>query len=124
MALGTVTPVSENGRKVEYVAGNKRIHLYVIQPTAGANYVQGGTTITAAQVGLKRITYANPLGLAMPVAGGTGVPVSFKRQTDGSVKMFVHTSNGAAPAALAEAATNGDYSTFTVDVEFIGTHRA
>jgi hypothetical protein len=123
MALGTVTPVTLRGRRLEYVTGSKRVHVYTVQPTAGANYVQGGTTITAAQVGLKSIEYVNTLGYAVATSGSTAYPINFKRQADGSVKLFAYTSNGAAPAALAEAPTNADLSTFSVDVEFIGTRR-
>lgn len=124
MALGTITPISVRGRKIEYVKGSKRAHLHTIQLTSGANYVQGGTSITAAQVGLKNIEYANPLGLAAATAGATAYAVSFKRQTDGSVKMYVYASGAALSGALGEVAAATDLSTFTVDVEFVATHRA
>jgi hypothetical protein len=114
MALGTITKITNSGRPVDYVKGSLRCHLRTVQLTSGANYTTGGETVTAASVGLKRIVYANVLGLASTSSGTTSRSVVIKRQTNGSVKLLVQTT------ASAEAAGSSDQSTFSVDIEFIG----
>jgi hypothetical protein len=111
MALGTVTKPSG---KSDYDEGNKRVRTRDVQLTAGANYTAGGETILANQVGLNEITEAQPLGLALPTGGATSRSVGFIYQSNGSVKMVVHTT------ASAEAAGNSDQSTFTQRVRFVG----
>jgi hypothetical protein len=109
MALGTLT------KKSAYTLSNKRVRVYDVTLSAGANYTTGGETITPQNVGLSRkIEEARPHGLALPSGGATSRSVGFAYQTDGSVKILAHTT------ASAEAANNSDQSTFTVRVTFVG----
>ena len=109
MALGTLT------KRSAYVSGNKRIRVYDVQLTSGANYTSGGETITPQNVGLsRRIEEARAHGLALPSGAATSRSVGFVYQSDGTVKMSVQTT------ASAEAAAASDQSTFTVRVTFVG----
>jgi hypothetical protein len=111
MALGTVTKVTG----ADTVFGNKKVRVRDVQLTSGANYTTGGETITAAQVGLRKIEQANVLGLALPTGGATSRTIGViygNGQT--TTKLVVHTT------ASAEAAGSSDQSTFTVRIQFIG----
>lgn len=112
MALGTLTRVS--GASSTF--GNKKIRVYDVQLSAGANYTTGGETISPSAVGLKRIEQAHTSGIARATSGGaTSRTVSFDFvTTPGSVKMQVHTT------ASVEAANNSDQSAFSVRVTFMG----
>lgn len=115
MALGTVTkPANIGASASDYNDANKRVRVRSVQLTSGANYTTGGETITAAAVGLNVIMEAIATGLALPSGGATSRSVGFIYQTNGSVKMVVHTT------ASAEAASNSDQSTFSVLIRFIG----
>lgn len=111
MAIGTIT---KPGGYSDYVDANKKVRVRDVQLTSGANYTTGGETITALAASLGAIFEAIPLGLALPTGGATSRTVGFIYQTNGSVKMVVHTT------ASAEATLNSDQSTFTVRVKFVG----
>lgn len=109
MALGTLTRVTA------YTAGNKKVRVYDVQLSAGANYTTGGETITAAAVGLRKIEQAIPSGLATTTSGTTSRSVAFLYGNGmTTTKMLVQTT------ASAEAANNSDQSTFTIRVTFMG----
>lgn len=109
MALGTLTKVAA------YAIANRRVRVYDVQLTSGANYSTGGESITPAAVGLRgKIEQANALGLPTTSSGTTSRGVAFLYQASGAVKMLVQTT------ASAEAAGSSDQSTFTVRVEFVG----
>jgi hypothetical protein len=109
MALGTLTKVDG------WVEGNKRVRLYDVQLTTGANYTTGGETVAAASVGLRKIIKANVLGLALPTAGATSRSVGIIYGNGvTTTKILTHTT------ASAEAASNSDQSTFTARIEFVG----
>jgi hypothetical protein len=113
MALGVLTRVANTTT----VVGNKKMRVYDVQLSSGANYPTGGDTITPAAVGFgRRIEEAMPTGIARATTGGaTSRTVSFDyATTPGSVKMQVNTT------ASAEAANNSDQSAFSVRVAFIG----
>jgi hypothetical protein len=115
MALGTITKPLGPSSAADYDVGNKRVRVRVVQLTSGANYTQGGETITATAVGLNAIFECAALGLALPTGGATSRTVGFIQTADTrSVKMVVHTT------ASAEAAANSDQSTFSVMVRFVG----
>jgi hypothetical protein len=115
MALGAITKPTGLGSETDWTHNGKRHRIRNVVLSAGANYTTGGETITAAAVGMqKRIISAHPMGLALPSGGATSRSVAYIRQTDGSVKQLVHTTGSA------EAASNSDQSTFSVDVLFIG----
>src|SRR5215207_8394843 len=105
MALGTITKVSHLGRSIDYHEGDRKVAIRDIQLTSGANYTTGGETVTAASVGLSRIFTAEPLGLAQNAAGTLSRTVGVLYQSNGSVKLTVHTT------ASAEAAGSSDQST-------------
>jgi hypothetical protein len=111
MALGTLTKASA------YTVANKRVRVYDVQLTSGANYTTGGETITPASVGLKsKIEQAVAHGNARATSGGaTARTLAFDyATTPGSVKMQVYTT------ASAEAASNSDQSTQSCRVTFYG----
>lgn len=107
MALGTMTKVTA------YNSGNKRIRVWDIQLTSGANYVTGGTTITAASVGLRKIEAIN--GSIAVHSTPTVTRYVYWVLGDGATttKMFV-------AATTSEVAANTDVSPYTVRVMFIG----
>lgn len=115
MALGTVTIPTGFGHEADWTRGGKRYRIRTVQLSSGANYTTGGETVTVANAGMRtRIIAALPLGLALPSGGATSRSVAYINQTDGTVKQLVHTT------ASAEAASNSDQSTFSVNVLFIG----
>lgn len=118
MALGSITKPtiagSSLGSRTDWTEGNRKYRIRVVQLSAGANYTTGGETISPTSVGLKIIEHAIPMGLALPSGGATSRAVAYIPQSDGSVKQLVHTT------ASAEAASNSDQSTFTVQTLFIG----
>ncbi len=114
MALGTLTKITS------YVNGNKRVRIYDVQLTSGANYTTGGETITAAAVGLRKVEKASPDGMANTSSGSTAHGVGMLYQSNGNVKIQAYSSNGAAPAAFAELGANANLSTFVTRVQFTG----
>lgn len=115
MALGTFTPV----RGANSTFGNRKVRVFDVQLSAGANYPTGGDTISASTVGLRKIEQAWCSGIARATSGGaTSRTVSFDfaaiAGNPGAVKMQVYTTGSA------EAANNSDQSAFTTRVSFIG----
>lgn len=116
MALGTRTPVP--GANTTF--GNKKVRVFDVQLTTGANYTTGGETILPSYVGLRKIEQAQATGLARTTSGGAaarGVAFDYAAiaGSPGAIKAQVYTT------ASAEAASNSDQSTFSVRVMFIGT---
>jgi hypothetical protein len=117
MALGTITKPTTPalGSRTDWTEGNRRYRIRNVQLSAGANYTTGGETIAPSAVGMRQvIEHVIPMGLALPSGGATSRSVAYIAQSDGSVKQLVHTT------ASAEAASNSDQSTFTVQALFIG----
>lgn len=111
MALGTLTPV----RGMSFAFANKRARMFTVQLSAGANYTTGGETITAAAVGLKKIDAAIPMGNATTSSGTTSrTVVVLLGNGVTTTKLLTQTT------ASAEAASNSDQSTFSVNILFIG----
>lgn len=121
MALGTITkPTTGTGGapNPDFTVSNKRWRTRDIQLTAGANYTTGGETITPSQVGLRStIHQVIGTGVAAAAAGTTAWVVKYDHTNS---KLQAFGSNGAAPAALAEAASNTNLSTFVVRLTFVG----
>jgi hypothetical protein len=86
MSLGTLT------LRDSTVIGNpsRKVRVYDVVPTGGADYTAGGETITPSAVGLRRITAAICDGPASTSNGGTAYTVKPLYQTDGSVKLAAH----------------------------------
>ena len=115
MALGAISVPTGFGKEADWTVGNKRYRIRNVILSSGANYTTGGESISPSAVGLRtRIHAALPLGNATTTSGTTSRTVVYLPQTDGSVKQLVQTT------ASAEAASNSDQSTFSVNVLFIG----
>jgi hypothetical protein len=110
MTLGTFTKVSS------FTEANKRVRVFDVQLSSGANYPTGGDTISPSVVGLRKIEEAIPHGIARATSGGaTGRALAFDYATTaGSVKMQVYTTGSA------EAANNSDQSTQSCRITFRG----
>jgi hypothetical protein len=112
MALGTLTKVDS------WVEGNKRIKVYDVQVTSGANYTAGGETIAPSSVGLRKIIAANVLG---PAASST--PTSFQVGYNHSTNKLIAYGQNATPGPAVtqpEVTANTNLSTFTVRIQFVG----
>jgi hypothetical protein len=102
-----------------YSEANKRVRVYDVVLTSGANYATGGDTILPAYVGLNKIMEAVPHGIARATSGGaTGRTLAFDYTaisgSAGAIKMQVYTT------ASAEAANNSDQSTQSCRITFRG----
>jgi hypothetical protein len=122
MAIGAITEPKVNatvGKSLaNYSIPNKRYRIRDVQLTAGANYTTGGSTISAASVGLRfRIEHVINCGVARTTTGGAAsIPISVDYSpTDGSVKLQNYVA-----ATGAEQAGNADLSTFSVRLVFVG----
>jgi hypothetical protein len=115
MALGTLTFI-----EATTLGGNRRVRVYSVVPSAGANYTTGGETITAAAVGLRRIIIAVCDGSAATATGDTAYAVKPLYQSDGSVKLVAHRTAASVNNPLLEAASNTDLSTYSVRIAFVG----
>lgn len=111
MALGTVTKVDA------WVEGNKRVRIYDIQLSTGANWTAAGESLTPAMVGLRKIVAVNALGPAR-----SAVPTGFQVTYDYTNQKLIALAQGTAGAAVAMVAVTGntDLSTFTVRLEIVG----
>ena len=114
MAIGTISKLTPSS---DGVIGNKRTRTRDVVVTSGANYVTGGSSITAADVDLnRRIERVHGAGVARLTAdSSTSIPISVAHQTDGSVKLV-----GYVAATGAEQASNANLSTFSVRLTFVG----
>lgn len=112
MALGTITKVDA------FVEGNKRVKIVDVQLTSGANYTTGGESLTAANVGLRKIITVNALGPAQ-----SSTPTSFQVGYDyTNSKLIAYGQNATPGAAVAQiqVTSNTNLSTFTVRLEIKG----
>jgi hypothetical protein len=99
-------------KKDDYVEGPKRFTTYDV--TFDNSYLAGGEVVTPRQVGLTtRIDRAS-------ASGASDYVVDAIPQTDGTLKLKVLTSNGAAPAKLLDFTSTGDLSATTARVTFVG----
>jgi hypothetical protein len=106
MALGTTTKVDA------FVWGNKRVRIYDVVLTSGANYTTGGETILPATVGLKKILQVVGAGAVRATSGGaTARTVDYDLTNN---KLQVYTTGSA------EAGSSSDQSAFTARLTFIG----
>lgn len=117
MSLGTLT------FRDSTVIGNpsRKVRVYDVVPTGGADYTAGGETISPSAVGMRRILYAICDGSATTSNGATAYAVKPLYQTDGSVKLVAHRTAASVNNPLLEAAGNTDLSTYTVRITFVGT---
>jgi hypothetical protein len=82
-------------------------------------YTTGGFSLTPQSCGLVKIVGVIPIGFQL--AAGTARTSSWLPQYDTATgKLQLFGSNGAAPAALAEAAITVQVSTFVISLQVIG----
>ena len=121
MALGTLTAVTPSF-KVNW--GNKRIRIFDVQLTSGANYTTAGETVTPQQVGLGKIIEmvfsVGASGAGQTTGYVVGVNYTAVAANPGAVRLQGFVSNGASPALLNEAPSNTNLSAGTVRLAFVG----
>lgn len=111
MALGALTRVTA------YKNGNKRVTVYDIVLSTGANWTATGESLTPAMVGMRKIEEAWPLGLA---SNGT---LSFQVSYDvANQKLLAFGQNAVPGPAVGQPAvtTNTNLSGYTVRMKFSG----
>jgi hypothetical protein len=99
-------------KKDDWVEGPKRFTAYDV--TFDNSYLAGGEVVTPRQVGL-----TTKIDRAV-ASGATDYYVDCLPQSDGTLKLKVLTSNGAAPAKLLDFTSTGDLSATTARVTFQG----
>lgn len=113
----------------DYVSGNKRVRIRDITFDTGT-YVTGGNTVTAAQVGLKRIEIVN-FGTQVATNGTSGAtanPVGVTYNSTNTAVTFQQYELGGTGAAgdpLREKdSAEATLANFTFRVQFVGTGAA
>lgn len=111
MALGAKTKV------VAYKNANKRVVVYDIVMSTGANWTSAGESLTATDIGFRKIEEATPLG---PASNGT---LSFQVAYDFTNSKLVAYGQNATPGAAVgqpKVTGNTDLSGYTVRMKFSG----
>jgi hypothetical protein len=111
MALGTITKVDS------YVMGNKRVKVVDVQLSTGANWTAAGESLTAALVGLRKITKAD-CDLAM-----NSTPLTFQVRYDYTNSKLIAFGQNAVPGAAVGqpvVTANTDLSGYTTRIRFEG----
>jgi len=90
-----------------------RLKIYTIKVTVGAsdNYVTGGLAVSLKDVGLTSYVAVIPFN----PSGAVGIAARYDTTNE---KILLYTSNGAAPALLAELA-NASTATNNMTIEFL-----
>lgn len=113
MALGTMTLVDK------YTISNRRVRVFDVQLSTGANWTAAGESITPQMAGMKqRITSANILGAAQ-----NGTPLAFQLSYNHTTNKLVAFGTNAVPgAAVGDPVVTGntDLSGYTARIEFRG----
>ena len=97
--------------------GNKKVRVYDV--TFDSSYADNGESLTAANVGLRKIEQAIPNGPFRKSDGSLAVTVSFDH-TNSKLLAFVGDNDNAADAPFIEAASTTDLSTYSGRVTFVG----
>jgi hypothetical protein len=97
--------------------GNKRVRVYDI--TFDSSYPTGGESLTAADVGLKKIEQVLSDAGAKNSAGTSMVPVRYD-YTNSKLQGYEYNGASAGVARLQELANAFDASAFTARCTFIG----
>lgn len=116
----TLTEVSQpKGISVQPVWGDVRTHVFDV--AFDSSYPTGGYVLTAAQVGLSIILGALVIGFPDVSGGATMQPIRTTANAAGStIAIQSYTSNGNAPASLAEVPNTTDLHTLTARILFLG----
>ena len=112
MALGALTRVTA------YKQANKRVTVYDITLSTGANWTDAGESLTTAMVGLKKIEEAFVMG---PAKNST--PLSFQVGYDfTNQKLIAYGQNAVPGPAVGQPVVTGntDLSGYTVRMRFSG----
>lgn len=97
------------------VWGNKRVRVYDV--VASSTYPDGGESLTAADVGLKKIDQVLPSGPALSTDRETANPVSY----DFVNSTLIYMEGAASGAAIAEKTDSEAHATgSSVRITFIG----
>lgn len=118
MAIGTLTKIAA------YAWGNRRVRVFDVQLTSGANYTTAGETVTPKMVGLGHVI-EQVMGAGTSGAGATtgyaiGANYAAVAANPGAVRLQGFVSNGASPALLNEAPSNTNLSAGSVRLAFVG----
>jgi hypothetical protein len=89
----------------DHIAGNKRVKVRTL--TFSSTYATGGESVTAANVGLKKIDEVIPHGMAMSTDLATGNMVGY----DYANSKFVFFESGSSGTAMAEKTNSEAYPT-------------
>ena len=112
MALGAITKVTGG----DYIHGNKKVRTRDIVLSTGANWTSTGESLTAAQVGLKKILKVDP-ALAY---NGTLTFQCHYDITNSKLIAFAQNSTPGAAVGQPKVTGNTDLSGYTVRMQFEG----
>lgn len=118
MALGTITQLVDDskGLNLPTVAGAIKFTLSTI--VGDGAYATGGTSLSAAQLGLPTtLVYAVVVGLAGSAANNGAIQASFNNSTK---KLQCWASTGTSPVGLVEVAATTNLSGVTITVMAYG----
>lgn len=99
----------------DHVAGNKRVKVRTV--TFDSSYPTGGEPLTAADVGLKKLTQVIPHGPARNTAGTLAVNVAYDYTNS---KLFAYETAGTVATPHAEVGNTESLDTYAVRVTFVG----
>lgn len=99
------------------VIGNKKMRTYDV--TFDSSYVTGGESLTASDLGLKKVEQVLTDAGAKNSAGTQSVPVRYD-YTNGKLQAYRYDGASAGKANLEEVANTVDLSAFTVRLTAIG----
>lgn len=99
----------------DHVTGNKRVKYRTI--TFDSSYPTGGESLTATDVGLRKIQSAIPEGAFVKTDRTDGVTVHYSIS---QAKLLAYQSTTGAPAKLVEVADTTDLSAYAGRVRFEG----
>jgi hypothetical protein len=118
MALGTMTLIEK------YNWGNRRVRVFDVQLTSGANYTTAGEPVTPKQAGMGRfishVFGAGNSGAGQTTGYSVGINYTAVASNPGGVRLQGFVSNGASPALFNEAPSNTNLSAGSVRLAFVG----
>ena len=98
------------------VEGNKKVKVRDV--TFDSSYATGGESLTAADVGLKKIEFVRGL-VAKNSTGTLAIPLVYDF-TNSKLQAYRYDGASAGKASLEEAAAAFDASAFSARLEFVG----
>lgn len=103
----------------DYTSGNKRVRVRTL--TFSGNYATGGESITAAQVGLKKIEQVVGGAIATSTDLATANPVAYGIASTGASVTVTQYEGSAAGTAISEKTNSEAYATGSnCRVTFVG----